>query len=51
MKMKQETERVKELVDYIQNYEFYEKLSDEIDRDIKREWEKNKVSSGKNRDS
>ena len=50
MKQKPETDRIKELVEYLENWEMYEKLLDDIDKDIKREREKKKVSSGKSRD-
>jgi hypothetical protein len=35
-------QRIKELVDYLQNYEMYQKLFDEIDKDIRKTLERRK---------
>ena len=37
MKAKEINHRVKELVEYMENYDLYSKLFDEIDRDLRRE--------------
>jgi hypothetical protein len=42
MKAKSRKQRIKELVDYIQNYEMYQNLFDEIDRDIRKTLERRK---------
>lgn len=52
MKRNSENQRIKKLVDYIKNYDLYEKLFIEIDKEIQRslEREKKKFSSGKDGD-
>lgn len=49
MKTKTQEQRVKEIVDYIQNYDGYQRLFEEIERDIRkfieRERKKNKGQS------
>ena len=50
MKRKSENERINELVDYIKNFEMYQKLFDDVDRDIHRSLEREKkkrINSGK----
>jgi len=37
MKAKEINHRVKELVEYMENYDIYSKLFDEIDKDLRRE--------------
>ena len=42
MKLKSEEQRIKELMDSLKNHEMYQKLFEEIDRDIRRSMEREK---------